>query len=304
VNLRVKISHYTYLCIGFTKAYFLLLRSILQKKCYFGPFVGEFGHLLSHIVPFISYLHSKGIKVYYCGPAIHKPFFYDNMGNLIVESYLELRDFYNEVLPNANDQNYPEDVELDILRFVKSAKSSHLAFWDIRNSRFYFNVFCKWEYFNSFVKIYSKRQSSFESSESNVVVFARNKGSYSPVRGDDWNFQELVDYIKDFVDRVYVLGHPAFSHDIQGNENVEVILTNDNSIIIEKCLKSKFIINQLSGTHYLGLYCNTRVILLLKGHIDYSNVNKDFKYRKKLGPNYDWSIVNSLESLKEIVSRN
>ena len=61
------------------KANVLYFRSIIFKKCYYGPFTGEFGHLLGHNLPFISYLYSKGVKVDFCGMDIYKPFFVDEM---------------------------------------------------------------------------------------------------------------------------------------------------------------------------------------------------------------------------------
>ena len=47
------------------KIFYLYLKTLLFKKCIVGPFVGEFGHLLSYIIPFISFLNSKGVKVSY-----------------------------------------------------------------------------------------------------------------------------------------------------------------------------------------------------------------------------------------------
>ena len=144
--------------ITFIRLYFLLINSMVKKECYFGPFVGEFGHLLSHVVPFISFLHSKGIKVNYCGPEIHKVFFYDDKKNLIVKNFYGIRDFYNEVKPFCNDQIYPEDVKLIINNFIDKAKKSNLPFWDIRKRFFYLTCFCRWKYINGFVKLYPKKK--------------------------------------------------------------------------------------------------------------------------------------------------
>lgn len=287
---------------NYLKAYLLFLKTFFYKECYFGPFVGEFGHLLSHVIPFISYLHSKGIKVHYCGPEIHYPYFFDNDNKLIVNSFQKLRDFYSEVSPIANDQIFPDDVKKDINNFINKAQSSGLPFWDIRTREFYWNTFCRWEYLNGFIKIYRPENKKNINTESSVVVFARKKGEYSPVRGEDWDFQELVNEIKSLVPKVYVLGHPAFSHIIEETDNVEVTLTSDNSLILEKCKKADLIINQLSGTHYLGIYADTRVLLLLKGEIDNSNIQKDNKFRKKLKEKYPLEYAYSLEDVKSVVA--
>ena len=78
------------------------------------------------------------------------------------------------------------------------------------------------------------------------------------------------------------------------------MLTTNNQLILDECKKSKFIINQLSGTHYLGLYSNTPVILLMKGpDIDYSNFLKDLNYRLKLKPESKIYICSSENDLIE-----
>ncbi len=288
---------------NYIRAYWLFLMSLYHKECYFGPFVGEFGHLLSHIVPFISYLHSKGVKVHYCGTEIHKAFFSDDKERPIVASYFGLRDFYGEVSPMCNDQLYPDDVREEICKYINKATNSRVPFWDIRTRAFYWDVFCKWEYLNGFVKVYKKEKTKTQNSQKTIVVFARKKGNPSPVRGEDWDFQKLIDAIKDMVYRVVVLGHPAFSHEIKSSKNVDVFLTTDNSIILENCSSADLIINQLSGTHYLGVYTNTRVLLLLKGKIDYSNINKDRRYRKKLNEKYPLEFAHSIEDVKAIIKK-
>jgi len=292
----LKITYYFKVIKGFIKSYILLIKTIYKGECYFGPFVGEFGHLLSHIIPFITYLHSKGVRIHYCGPSIHKPYFVDQYGNPITYTYFELRDFYKEVSPVCNNQVFPKDVKSLVDNFCIDASNSNLPFWDIREIFYYWDVFCKWEYFNNFVSIY--KHPKVNTSQKSVVLFARKKGSYSTVRGEDWDFQSVVDNIKNLVDKVYILGHPAFSYDIKSEKNVEVLLTSDNSITIDICKKANLIINQLSGTHYLGVYYDTPVILLLKGKIDYSNIKKDSKYRKLLGEKRDFIFVHNLNELK------
>lgn len=287
--------------INYFRAYILIAKTFYYKECYFGPFVGEFGHLLSHIVPFISYLHSKGVKIHYCGPDIHSPYFVNDKGVSIIFRYHKLRDFYNEVSPMCNDQLFPEDVGLDISSFIFSAKNSGLPFWDIRTKGFYWDVFCKWEYLNGFIKTYKQKKVKIK--ENTIVVFARKKGNPSHVRGEDWDFQELVDEIKLHTDKIIVLGHPAFSHNIKESENVEVLLTSDNSLILQKCKQAKLIINQLSGTHYLGVYTDTRVLLLLKGKINYSNIIKDNKLRKIMKEKHPLEYAYSLEEVKNIVKK-
>lgn len=306
INLIVKIIitrliFYAKKAFNYLKAYSLILQTFYYKECYIGPFVGEFGHLLSHIVPFISYLHSKGVKVHYCGPGIHEAYFVDDNGQPILESFHKLRDFYNEVSPVCNDQIYPDDVQQDIRKFIQLAEHSNSPFWDIRSRDFYWDAFCNWEYRNGFIKTYRPNIKRNIGPKDAIVVFARKKGNPTLVRGEDWDFQELIDEIKDLSNKVIVLGHPAFSHQIKDSKNVEVRLTADNTVTLDTCLRAKLIINQLSGTHYLGVYTDTRVLLLLKGEIDYSNINKDSKYRRKMKERFPLEFAYSIDDVKKIV---
>ena len=278
-SVKFEINRY----FQFNKADNLLKNSIQKKECYFGPFVGEFGHLLSHVIPFISYLNELDVKVNYMGPEIHKPLFKSSKSSYIINNYEGLRDFYSEVSPDCNNQYYPDDIGEIIEKFKLDARNSGLPFWDISSRKFYWIGFCKWMYernhyhtysFNNFLK------------KNQITIFARKKGDHSPVRGSNWNFQSVINKIIHETNLdIKVLGHPAFSHNFKSSERVKVILTSDNQLILDECKKSKFIINQLSGTHYLGIYCDTPVILLMKGpDIDYSNFIKDLNYRLKLNP--------------------
>jgi len=287
---------------NYLKCYYLWAYTLYHKECYFGPFVGEFGHLLSHVVPFLSYMYSKGVKVHYCGPVIHLPYFYDNHNHLIVSNYFKLRDFYSEISPECNDQIYPADIKPVIDEFVYLAKNSNLAFWDIRTRSFYFDTFCRWEYINGFIKTFKFNKINKINHFSSIVLFARKKGTYSPVRGEDWNFSELISEIKEYVHKIYVLGHPAFSHKLESEDNVEVILSSDNTIIIDKCIHADMILTQLSGTHYLGVYTDTRVLLLLKGKIDYSNIKKDRRLRRHMGEKYKLEYAFSIADVKNILT--
>ena len=267
------------------KIFYLYLRTLLFKKCIIGPFVGEFGHLLSYIIPFISYLNSKGIKVSYCGPAIHKPFFYDENKNLIVENYFELRDFYNEINPFCNDLIIPDDLIPDINNFIVNSKKSNKPFWNISNRIFYWEVFCRFIYFFGFLKIHDLSKNYVSKKENSVVVFPRKKGaSYSPFYGEKWDYSEVINCLKDLFDKVYVVGHPAFSHKLSSYENVIVKITNNNHDVLNICSKSKIIINQFSGTHWLSAYTNTKTIFLFKGKITKQKFNsKVNSMRKRLG---------------------
>ena len=287
-------------------AYGLMFRTLYYKECYFGPFVGEFGHLLSHVVPFLSYLHSKGVKIYYCGPEIHSTFFVDDLGKTIITRYYPLRDFYSEISPICNDQLYPDDVNEKINIFIEEAKNSKYPFWDIRTRDFYWVVFCNWEYSNNFVKVYDLSKVYKSNNENSVVIFPRKKGAvYSPYYGSPWDFKEVANSIKHLFDTVYIIGHPSFSADIKSFDNVKTHFTNNNKEIVQICSNSKLIINQFSGTHYLSIYTQTPVLFIYHGQIRLPKiVAKGNRIREKLGDKQGISFAHSTKEIIDFVNRN
>lgn len=293
-------KHYLIKTTNYIRLYVLLARTFLKKECYLGPFVGEFGHLLSHIVPFVSFLSDKGVKVHLCGPKIHKPFFKNEDGSVMYETFQELRDFYSDVTPHCNDPIYPNDVQKDIDLFISKSKKSGSVFWNLLNRSLYWDGYCTWIYKNKFLKI-NKFKNSIEKYSYNkpcIVLFARKKGVSSPVRGDDWDYNELISKIKDHCCKITILGHPAFSHSFKETKKVKVLITSNNEVILNECRKANFIINQFSGTHYLGVYLDTKVFLLMKGLFDNSTLLKDLKYRKALKSKYD---LNLIENYKQLI---
>lgn len=129
------------LLTGNMKAECLLFFTLLFKRCYYGPFKGEFGHLLGHNLPFLSYLHSKGVKIHFCGMELYKPFLVDEQGKSIVEEYIGLRDFFKETKLDSNKAEEPEDVKSITQQFIKKAKWSLLPYWNINDETFYWYTF-------------------------------------------------------------------------------------------------------------------------------------------------------------------
>lgn len=114
--------------LNFRKAEKRLKETLQKKECYYGPFKGEFGHFLAHNLPFLMYLRSKGVKIHYCGMALHKPFLVDDNCNSIIHDYRELRDFFSEVSPSSNNTVPPADVREEIAKWEKEAHQSGLPF--------------------------------------------------------------------------------------------------------------------------------------------------------------------------------
>jgi len=278
-----------------------LFFAILFKKCYYGPFKGEFGNFLGHNLPFLAYLHSKGVKIYYCGMLLHKPFLIDENRNSIIYKWYALRDFFHEVSPRSNETIPPADVQLEITKFEKEAKKSIYPFFNIDDSYYYWFIHRSWMLkgfmkTTNFEKIYKMKD------EKSVVVFPRSKGAKATSNnGEPWNWEEVIRTLKPYFDKVYVMGHPAFSIPVQAHDNVEVIITDDNSKILEKCCNSKLIVTQHSGTCYLGEYTNTQVLIIFHGKFPIVGINDSIIFKEFIGTKYPFDFAFSLQEIEEYI---
>ncbi len=235
----------------------------IQKQCRFGPFRGEFGHLLGHVLPFVTYLHSQGVEVDFCGLEIHQPFFVDSSGKSLVRSYEPLRDFFEEVTPTANDSVEPPDVKKVCDAFTSLAKRSWIPYWDISNQDYYFNHFRWWILKRGFMKATDLTPVYKTRSENSCVLFPRLKSTGSlENNGEIWDYDQVIECLTPFFETVYVVGHPAFSAPVVPRPGVEICLTSDNRVILEKCCNSRLIITPHSGTTYLGDYTDTPVLII------------------------------------------
>lgn len=271
---------------GYFLASLKLFFAILFKRCYYGPYKGEFGNFLGHNLPFLAYLHSKGVKIYYCGMLLHKPFLVDENGKSIIYKWYGLRDFFKEVSPQSNDTIPPNDVQTEIDKFEKEAKNSFYPFFNVGNPYYYWFIQRTWM-LKGFMKTTNLEKVYKTKNENSVVIFPRSKGASStPNNGEPWDWEKVVRTVKPYFDNVYVMGHPAFSIAMQSHENVEVLITDDNSKILEKCSNSKLIITQHSGTCYLGEYTNTQVLIIFQGQLPILGINDSIIFKEFLGTKF------------------
>lgn len=285
--------------VGTIKLFWLLYLTLKHKKCYYGPFLGEFGHLLGHNLPLLAYLHARGVEIIFCGMEHYAPFFIDEKGEVILKFTFPVRDYFKEKTPSANRLEYlPKDVKQDLQQFITEAITSPYPFWDLRNNDFYFIAFRLWmHYFNfnrtiDFTKIYQTDD------ENSVVIFPRKKGaSFTVNNGGPWDYEDLAHKVKTYFDKVYVIGHPAFSLPFESRDNIEVIITNNNRIILEKCANSKLIITQHSGTVYLGEYTNTPILMIYNGNPPIGNLTVTKYVKSKLGSKFPFNFAYSLDEI-------
>jgi hypothetical protein len=285
------------------KASVLYRRTMREKKCFYGPFTGEFGHLLGHNLPFITYLYSKGVAIEFCGLEIHKPFFSDEQGKPLVSSYTPVRDFFRESKPDGSKAPEPADVQQLTDQFVATATASGLPYWSHSDHFSYFEAFRWWALKKGYCKTFDLSRLYKTADEDAVVIFPRKINAHFPHKvkdqlknnGELWNYQEVAETAAKHFSKVYVIGHPAFSaDDLRASERIEICLTNDNRFILEKCCNSKLIITPHSGTVYLGEYTNTPVLIIYKGGRTIGDIGVTKQFKKGLGErssfNYAYTI--------------
>lgn len=293
-----RIRFYRRARMGYRLADRLLKQSLQKKECFFGPFKGEFGHFLGHNLPFLSYLHSQGVKIYYCGLDLHLPFLVDQNGQSIIHDFTPLRDFFNEVEPETNETKAPKDVESQIQDFRTEASKSGLPFWDLSDNFWYWFCFRIWIFCrpvhvrHDLAKLYGTK------AENSAVIFPRKKGVESTQNnGEPWDYDALAKIIAPHFENVYFCGHPALSHDVQASGNIKLALNGDNEEILRLCSNSRVIINQHSGTVYLGAYTNSRVLVLYKPKRRIAGMEDTLIFNEFLKPEHPFEFAWSEEDV-------
>lgn len=295
--------------MNYRKADKRLAETLKAKVCYYGPFKGEFGHFLAHTLPFLMYLHKNGVEIRYCGMELHRPFLVDEQGKSIVKDYRPLRDFFAEVAPDSNAAIPPADVQAEIKKFEDEAEQSGKPFWNIGDDYYYWFIHRNWlgkgyNHLYDLSKVYTTKQ------ENAVCIFPRNKGAASSYNnGDPWDYQKMIELIKPYFDKIYVVGHPSQSLSIPPSDKVEIRITADNRQILEACSNSRLIITQHSGVNNLGEYLQKQVLIIYKGGkqvSDIGSMNNTLRFRnfmnEKIPLAFAFSeeeIINYIKSLKK-----
>ncbi len=269
-------------------------KALRDKECFYGPFKGEFGHFLLHNLPFLMHLYYKGVKIHYCGMELHKPFLIDDKGNSIIHEFYPLRDFFAEKAPHMNSVIPPVDVVNEIDKFNKIATNSNKAFLNIADDNMYWYVFRNWQLTDHRQHVYSIENVYKTASENSCVIFPRKKGNaVTPNNGGPWDYLEIARKISPYFDKVYITGHPAMSAELKSEGNIEVCLSTNNRVVIEKCCNAKLVITQHSGAVHIGCYTNTNVLLIFNGQPPIKGLIDTIRFRKNLTKkpiNYAFSV--------------
>jgi hypothetical protein len=275
-NLKIK--------IGFRQADRKLKEILRAKECWYGPFKGEFGHFLAHNLPFLAWLHRKGVKIHYCGMEIHKPFLVDETGKSIIHDFFPLRDFFAEVSPACNRTVVPPDVAAEIAVWKEKARASGLPMIEIDDEYYYWFIHRIWLMRGPYTKGYRLDKVYWNKpKENSVCIFPRTKGArVSKNNGGPWDYPALVDKLSPFFDKIYICGHPSQVLAIEPHANVELAVTADNAVILEKCSRSRLIITQHSGVNNLGEYTDAQVLIIYNGEGPIGSMQNTQRFRPYL----------------------
>ncbi|MCB9233637.1 MAG: hypothetical protein H6581_18415 [Bacteroidia bacterium] len=285
------------------KADQILKETLKRKECWFGPFKGEFGNFLGHVLPVLSWLHQQGVKIHYCGLGLHEPLMVDEQGKLIVHEFFKLRDFFAEVSPATNKTVPPADVQAEIDTWMAKAEASGMPVWNIGYHFYYWFVFrhlperhgCRHAYDLS--KVYKTRD------EFSAVVFPRSKGITNRNQGEAWDYVEVADALSPYFDKVYLVGHPSQSLGQESRGNIEVSLSADNQVMLERVANASLLVTQHSGAVYLGEYLHAQPLVIFKGQGPIGSFYNTSHWVKNVGEKYKLEVAESLDEVKEFCEK-
>lgn len=268
--------------------------AIRNGECYYGPFKGEFGHFLLHNLPFLFHLYQNNVRIHYCGMDLHRPFLVNENGESIVYEWHPLRDFFGEFKPKTNQTQLPDDVENQVEAFKVKARASGQPFLDISQKDLYWFVFRNWQL--------NGKQSALDLSlvygkgkKNTCVIFPRKKGGeFTPNNGGPWDYGELAKSVSPFFEKVYLVGHPSLSAEVETGGNVELKVSANNADTLKYCAEARLIITQHSGAVHLGAYVKTPVLIIFNGKPPIKGLLDTIRFRQniaKLKLNYAFSLA-------------
>lgn len=258
-------------------------KALSEKVCYYGPFVGEFGHFLLHNLPFIMHLHHKGVAVHYCGMALHTPFLVNSTGQSLIAEARLLRDFFGEVKPISNETLPPNDVVAEIEEFRREAKASGAPFLDISDKEMYWYAFRNWQ-LRGKQHLYSLKPVYASAARGkNCVIFPRKKGGeFTPNNGGPWDYMEVARAVAPHFDEVILAGHPSLSAEVAEEGNIKIRISADNADTLRYCADAELLITQHSGAVHLGAYTDTPVLVIFNGSPPIKGLIDTLRFRKNL----------------------
>lgn len=270
-------------------------------ECFIGPFIGEFGNFLLHMLPYLSYLHKNGVKIHYCGMTNQTPFLVDDNGDSLLTEFVELRDFFHEVRPAGNQIEFlPDDVDQLVKDFQRRANESSFPYLDIFSDvDLYWYSYRNWElkgrqHVYDLSKVYGT-----EGRTNKAVIFPRKMNKdFTPNNGSGWDYKQIANEISPYFDEVVFIGHPSMSDSLDDvvTDKIKLALSTDNTNVLKHCSTAKLVITQHSGAMHVSGYTQTPVLLIFKGDPPIKGLDDSIRFRENF-PFQDTDIVFSHEEI-------
>jgi hypothetical protein len=283
-----------------------MIATMGMRRCSLGPFDGELGHLLGHVLPFATYLKSRHVDVSFCGLKIYEPFFKDSSGASLVSHYTPLRESFNSSQPSSQSQTAaPPDVTAVKNDFIRRSSRSFAPFWNLTDVNYYFYRSRWWILKKGYMKSTDLTPVYGTTPENACVIFTRRKASNRMNHGDDWNYNDVIDRLASHFSTIYVAGHPDLSQSVSQRPNVKSCVTADNQTILRACCNSRLIVTPHSGAVYLGPYSNTPVMIIYQrdGSRDIANFEPTLKTYRALGATQPMFVATSLDEVSNLASQ-
>lgn len=277
----------------------------VSKKIYVGPFVGEFGNFLGHVLPFLCFLNERNVEINFYGMELLKPFCVDTNGHLFT-NYFPLSSIYGESSVSGNSALLSKDIEAQIKEYGFK-KKSFLEKIDIGNRFFYWYV-----YREIVAKKYALTYDlspNFKNveliSKTICAIFPRMKGATSSHNnGGQWDYNGLIEKLIDHYDLIYIVGHPAFVQGINDHPKVVNLISSDNKKLLEVCANANCIISQHSGVIYLSAILQKPYVLLYRGGkspTDIGSFNNTLYYLNSMKSPYQIEFCYEPEEIEKLV---
>lgn len=245
-----------------------LERAKEERVCWVGPFAGEFGHMLIHILPFVSYLYEQNIDIIFCGQDSYECLFVNEEGKSTVKKYYGYPQFLKESTPDGNDAYLIDNAEVykALEEFKKNALESGDPFFDL-SEHWTYKAWFTWWLGKGYGKLYNigKVYNQKEIKENAIGFFTRTK-VHTGVTGPEWDVGSVVTTSLNFCDKIYTLGNIYQSHKIK-REGVENYITENNIDIFRAASQCKVIISYNSGTAYVGKILRIPIVIINNGDI-------------------------------------
>jgi len=237
-----------------------------EKVCYVGPFAGEFGHMLIHVLPFVSYLYLKGVNIYFCGFGNQEVFFQDETGWPITHKYTRMPTFSDTGVPDGNNLDRITNHEVASMcnEFIAQAVTSGAAFFDISNP-FKYKEFFLWWLGSGYGKLFNLRKLfNPHNITRNLITFYSRTKVHTGVTGPEWDVDEVIKILAKHCEGILVAGHSDQSRAIRHPQVLNCVTSNNKEILTNMCV-SKLIVSYNSGTAYIPRLFRIPGIVIHKG---------------------------------------